>query len=442
MNFLINTPIKLYISHKRLILLWGVIRLEDLLSSMASAACLAAAAAPDLQTVGTSATCCVFPSADCRRRLPPAASSPLQIATAASSVVPLSVSYRDSVKGSRTSSAPPPQVVLEAPTLTIPIPQEALDHKEHYRAHALVCRFNGLWPRLADLHSWISAKWTPLLEDLAIICPCARGFFVVIFAFEEDKEEIFSSGPWFQERSGLSMQPWTPSFDASTVVISSAPVWVRLPNLPLHFWGSSSLKTIGNSLGKFHSRSQETETAFTTYAQICVEMDFSEGFPAEIILQGKGYSWTQKLDYEQLHFKCRACFETGHLALKCKKFPNKHKEIKTQRKPTWWIGAIPKHQRIGKDLDADEIPANEKRSEPTQQTKEALPEQETKEPPKPLDSTSWADQADEENSQASYLDILKDQEQPGEWTKVSKKKKKPLQARLPVTRNQTGSLKV
>ena len=81
------------------------------------------------------------------------------------------------------------------------------------------------------------------------------------------------------------------------------------------------MQSIGNSLEKFHIKSQETETAFTTYARICVEMDFSKGFPAEIILDGKGYSWTQKLDYEQIHFICRACYETGHLALNCKKFP-------------------------------------------------------------------------------------------------------------------------
>ena len=94
------------------------------------------------------------------------------------------------------------------------------------------------------------------------------------------------------------MQPWSPSFDASTVVFSSAPVWVNLPNIPLHFWGLNSLQSIGNALEKFHNRSQETDTAFTTYAWICVEMDFNKGFPAEIILDGKGYSWTQKLDYE------------------------------------------------------------------------------------------------------------------------------------------------
>ena len=63
-------------------------------------------------------------------------------------------------------------------------------------------------------------------------------------------------------------------------------------------------------------------------------------------MQGKGYSWTQKLDYEKIHFRCRECYETGHLALNCKKLPEKNKERKTQ---CWWIDANLGHQQIWKD---------------------------------------------------------------------------------------------
>ena len=83
-------------------------------------------------------------------------------------------------------------------------------------------------------------------------------------------------------------------------------------------------------------------------------MDFSKKFLAKIILDGKGYSWTQKLDYEQIHFICRVYYEIGNLSLNCKKFPEKNKERKTHRNPTWWIDAKPEHQQIWKDLDLSE----------------------------------------------------------------------------------------
>lgn len=98
------------------------------------------------------------------------------------------------------------------------------------------------------------------------------------------------------------MKPWNPSFDPTSEQISSASVWVRLPNLPLHFWNSTLLQAIGHALGTFYFSSEDTQAYLqTTYARICVEMDFSKGFPTEIQLTSKSYVWIQKIDYEK-HF--------------------------------------------------------------------------------------------------------------------------------------------
>ena len=100
---------------------------------------------------------------------------PAMASTVACAASPGVASFSEAVKRS-FSSAPPLPVVHEAPLLNILVNQDALDHAEHYRSHALVCRFNGLWPRLSDLHSWVSSKLFPLLKECAIICPCAKVF--------------------------------------------------------------------------------------------------------------------------------------------------------------------------------------------------------------------------------------------------------------------------
>jgi hypothetical protein len=288
-------------------------------------------------------------------------------ASSAAPLIPSLTSFKDAVYQGRSSGFSP--VVREAPDPVIPVPQEAAVREGFFRSNALFCRFNGFWPCLADLHSWIASEWTPLLEDEAHVRPCVKSFFVVIFASAKDRDLIYSSGPWFWGRSGLSVQLWTPSFDPSSASIPTAPVWVKLPGLPIHFWGDSSLSHIGNALGKFHSNSPETKCGFTTYARICVEMDFSKGFPARITLQGINYSWTQKLDYEKLHFRCRSCFETRHLASNCQKLPEKNRNPKNQRKPTWWVGALPEHQSIE--------PANDTSSE---EDTEIVPQKRNKSP--------------------------------------------------------------
>lgn len=42
---------------------------------------------------------------------------------------------------------------------------KALEEEKFYMAHNHICRFNGLWPRLVDLHHCISQIWKPMLRN-------------------------------------------------------------------------------------------------------------------------------------------------------------------------------------------------------------------------------------------------------------------------------------
>jgi len=125
---------------------------------------------------------------------------------------------------------------------------------------------------------------------------------------------------------------------------------VRLSSLPLHLWNLSSLKAIGNAIGKFYCRCRKTEEyARTTYARICVEMDINARFPTEINLTSKDYAWNQKLDYESVLFRCRSYFETGHLAKNCPKASEKNFARKNHHRSTWWEGAQKEHYTVIKE---------------------------------------------------------------------------------------------
>jgi hypothetical protein len=49
---------------------------------------------------------------------------------------------------------------------------------------------------------------------------------------------------------GMYLSPWTLDFNPDQE-ITAAPIWVRLPLLPLIFWDDSSLRAIGNKLGHY-----------------------------------------------------------------------------------------------------------------------------------------------------------------------------------------------
>lgn len=136
----------------------------------------------------------------------------------------------------------------------------------------------------------------------------------MVFSNIEDKDRIFEGGPYFYAASSLYMRPWMMNFVPEWETFTSVPVWVRLYSLPLDYWQTESLVSIGNKLGRFVKASEATRWGkYTSYERNCVEMDLSGALPDEVILEVFDEQWVQIVDYEHILFRCRKCHEHGHL---------------------------------------------------------------------------------------------------------------------------------
>jgi hypothetical protein len=164
---------------------------------------------------------------------------------------------------------------------------------------------------------------------------CSKGFFIVNFSTEAECQRVLEQGPWFWGRSGLSMQRWFPDFNPLTMTAMTTPVWVRLPNLPLHFYSPSFLPTLGNALGRFIKIDTDRITkGFITFARICVEIDLSQGLPDRILIDwDEGDPFTQMVDYENTAFRCRSCQQTGHLQATCPLSPTLPQPLEHGKEP-------------------------------------------------------------------------------------------------------------
>jgi len=262
------------------------------------------------------------------------------------------------------------------------------------QSQALICRFNGFWPRSADLHNWIHSNWTTSCQVLL----CSKGFFVVQFESQEEYQKVLVQGPWFWGRAGLFITPWFPEFDADTMVVTKMPVWVRLPNLPLPFWHHEVLEDIGNRLGKYIISDEERrEQGLFTYARICVEIDLSKGLPDKIQLQHESFKRIQALDYENTAFRCRSCHLTGHLHDSCphaRRFPKKKKGPHSKGK-TWQAEYEPS---INEETAYEESDTEGRQGE--EEKEEVVPSSETREP-KNTDSKKADPKKDGEGPQST-----------------------------------------
>lgn len=219
-------------------------------------------------------------------------------------------------------------------TPTIEISHPSLDEKyQTFAETALICRFNGLWPRTADLYQWIHSNWTNNYKVFFFL----KGFFIVAFAFNEDYQKALTRGPWFWGSAGLFLSLWFPDFDPSTAVISKLPIWFKLPNLPAHLWHFAVFQGIGDTLGHFLAiDTSRGEKGINTFGRICAEIDIRKGLPDQIILKVGDFHWSQTLDYENTAFRCRHCYQTGHLQNTCATFFDTKKNFTRKSKSKSW----------------------------------------------------------------------------------------------------------
>ena len=78
------------------------------------------------------------------------------------------------------------------------------------KAHALIGKFMGVWPREQELHGWIEDKSKPKSHyDLQL---GSKGFLTIIFHHLEDKARIEDGGPYFFNSAGMYLRNWVEIF--------------------------------------------------------------------------------------------------------------------------------------------------------------------------------------------------------------------------------------
>ena len=142
----------------------------------------------------------------------------------------------------KVGSAPPSKFVkkLDAiPEIELP-PEHSIPMAVALAEKALIGQFTGPWPSPRTTNSWVQHNWRPLIDQNVSCYALGRGYFLFDFSSKLDRDLIFRNGPYFMGPQGLYLTRWTPDFDPALDVPKAVPVWVRLPNLPMHFWGEES----------------------------------------------------------------------------------------------------------------------------------------------------------------------------------------------------------
>lgn len=142
----------------------------------------------------------------------------------------------------------------------------------------------------------------------------SKSFFIVILKDSVDQLKVIENKPWFWGNVGLSFQRWCLGFNPLTMMTIPTLIWVRIPNIPIHFLSPTTLEGINNSLGLFLKVDVEKiQKGIITFSCICVCGDITKGLLDKILLTWRNKIFTQLIEYENTLFRCISFLESCHL---------------------------------------------------------------------------------------------------------------------------------
>ncbi|XP_062114042.1 uncharacterized protein LOC133825062 [Humulus lupulus] len=159
-----------------------------------------------------------------------------------------------------------------------------------------------------------SANWSS-----AVVC-MVLGANPPMAVFEATRDHVLENGVLQFDRKPVIVRPGTTDLSAIRLV-RSVPLWNRLHDLGLQYWGSKCLSALVSTIGKPLLVDKFTkERSRVQFARVLVEMEITDNPPRSFqFINEYGQVVEQSIEYEWLPTKCKSCSGFGHSMAECRK---------------------------------------------------------------------------------------------------------------------------
>ncbi|XP_062089508.1 uncharacterized protein LOC133796044 [Humulus lupulus] len=124
---------------------------------------------------------------------------------------------------------------------------EEIEVEASFWKSALICVVIGVNPPLPVFEGFINRIWGKL--GIERVARMNSGFTMVKFRDEATRDLVLESGVVHFDRKPIIRRPWTTDIE-SLKSIKSVPVWIRLPDPGLQYWGTNCLSALVSTIGK------------------------------------------------------------------------------------------------------------------------------------------------------------------------------------------------
>ncbi|KAL0845557.1 hypothetical protein Bca101_018803 [Brassica carinata] len=147
--------------------------------------------------------------------------------------------------------------------------------------------------------------------------------FHLKFESEADLLSVLSKGPYHYKKWMILLQQWEPI--VSETFPSTISFWLRIHDLPLHYWNDQALDAIGEELGKVNGKIADE-------AKVRVEMNGLRPLVMQLEIQLPSGDLTNvELEYFKIEKHCFTCFSLLHEEMDCPSRPRNPIPLKERR---------------------------------------------------------------------------------------------------------------
>ncbi|XP_074266687.1 uncharacterized protein LOC141589967 [Silene latifolia] len=177
----------------------------------------------------------------------------------------------------------------------------------------------GANPPWNVISGYLKRVWTGVNLDKLSFLP--NGIFIARFKSVKDQQQVLKEGHLMFDNKPVIIREWTPSAELVKQEITSLPIWVKLYDLDLKFWGTECLRKIDGLIGKVLKTDEAIEKSnFLGYARLLIEVQMNQKFYESIhFLDESGKEKKVKVLYDWLPVSCSTSKGIWHRAVDCRK---------------------------------------------------------------------------------------------------------------------------
>ncbi|XP_020266255.1 uncharacterized protein LOC109841719 [Asparagus officinalis] len=172
-------------------------------------------------------------------------------------------------------------------------------------------------PFYSHLKGCVGRLWKPKCS--LEIYSRENGFFFFKFGCHEELNRVLNGGPWLFDGRLIILKKWSENIGLERELLTSVPVWIRLPSLHLKLWSNNIISRIASLVGNPLYIDKATATGERlAYARCFVEISSRAKLPNSIRMDLGNGEWLETdVEYEWIPPKCNKCQNFGHMEYQC-----------------------------------------------------------------------------------------------------------------------------